>query len=280
MQRSARLWIWPAHMRQVANMNILIGCEYSGTVRDAFLRRGHNAWSNDIIDTESKPERHLKMDITKALLSRRWDLAIIHIPCTAMALCGNGTYAGTVERENALLWSYDVWETAKECCTSVVFENPTSVLFPLLRKLGADVQYVHPWQHGHMEQKKTGLALWNQKRLVETNNVYEEMMKLPKKERERIWYMSPGKDRGKERARFYTGIAEAMAEQWGKGMRDQGETEANARLIAAAPDLLEALRELFATVQGECPRLLDEDRGANPHLYSSIVDAIAKAEGQ
>lgn len=58
------------------------------------------------------------------------------------------------------------------------------------------------------------------------------------------------------------------------------EPEANARLIAAAPDLLEALRELFATVQGECPRLLDEDRGANPHLYSSIVDAIAKAEGR
>lgn len=64
------------------------------------------------------------------------------------------------------------------------------------------------------------------------------------------------------------------------GMRDQGETEANARLISAAPDLLEALRELFATVKGECPRLLDEDRGANPHLYSSIVDAIAKAEGR
>lgn len=195
-------------------MNILIGCEYSATVRDAFIRRGHDAWSCDIIDCE-KGGPHLKMDIIKALMMRKWDAAIIHIPCTAMAVCGNGTYAGTVERENALLWSYDVWETAKECCDWVVMENPASVLFPMLRKVGADVQYIQPWQFGHMEQKKTGLALWNQKRLVETNNVYEEMMKLPKKERERIWYMSPGKDRSKERARFYTGIAEAMAEQWG-----------------------------------------------------------------
>lgn len=195
-------------------MKVLIGCEFSGTVRDAFLRRGHDAWSCDIIPTETNPDRHLIMDITKALESQRWDGAIIHIPCTAMAVCGNGTYAGTVERENALLWSYDVWETAKECCTWVAMENPASVLFPMLRKIGAEVQYIQPWQYGHMEQKKTGLALHNCNPLKPTNNVYDEMMKLPKKERERVWYMSPGPDRGKERARFFTGIAEAMADQW------------------------------------------------------------------
>lgn len=196
-------------------MNILIGCEYSGTVRDAFLKLGHNAWSNDIIDTESKPERHMKMDIMDALMNGCWDMVIIHIPCTYMAVCGNGTYAKTEARFEALEWSCRVWEQAKLTAKRVVMENPASVLFPRLRELGADVQYVQPWQFGHTEQKKTGLALWRTKRLVETNNVYEEMMKLPKKERERIWYMSPGKDRGKERARFYTGIADAMAEQWG-----------------------------------------------------------------
>ncbi len=198
-------------------MRILVGCEYSGTVRDAFLERGHDAWSCDLIDTESKPERHLKMDITAALLSKKWDGAIIHVPCTAMAVCGNGTYAGTDERQNAKLWSLDVWETAKECCTWVAMENPASVLFPLLRDAGgAIVQYIQPWQFGHMEQKKTGLALWNVEPLKATENVYEGMMKLSKKERERIWYMSPSPNRSKERSRFFPGIAKAMADQWGK----------------------------------------------------------------
>lgn len=196
-------------------MNILIGCEFSGTVRDAFLARGHNAYSNDIIDTDSKPERHLKMDIMDALMWSHWDMVIIHIPCTALAVCGNGTYAKTEARFEALEWSVRVWQQAKLTAKRVVMENPASVLFPALRDHGAKVQYVQPWQHGHMEQKKTGLALWNTEPLEETDNVYEEMMKLPKKERERIWYMSPSADRGKERARFYPGIASAMALQWG-----------------------------------------------------------------
>jgi hypothetical protein len=200
-------------------MNILIGCEYSGTVRDAFLARGHNAYSNDIIDTDSKPERHLKMDIMQALRSRRWDGAIIHIPCTAMGVCGNGTYGAgkprNQERLDAVEWSIEVWDCALENCEWVVMENPASVLFPALRdRRGAYVQYVHPWEHGHPEQKKTGLAFSRKgMKLIETDNVYEEMMKLPRKERERIWYMSPGPDRGKERARFFPGIAKAMAEQ-------------------------------------------------------------------
>lgn len=199
--------------------NILIGCEYSATVRDAFISRGHDAWSNDIIDCE-KGGTHLKMDIMDALKMRRWDGAIIHIPCTAMGVCGNGTYGSGKPRHNerveAVAWSMEVWDCAVENCGWVVMENPASVLFPALREQrGADVQYIHPWQHGHPEQKKTGLALHKQKRLVESNNVYEHMMTLPTKERERIWYMSPGPDRQKERARFFPGIADAFAEQWG-----------------------------------------------------------------
>lgn len=202
-------------------MEVLIGCEYSGIVRDAFLRRGHDAWSNDIIDTESKPQRHIKGDVVDAIKSKdRWDLIIIHIPCTAMGVCGNGTYGKGKPRHNerleAIEWSLYVWDAACEVSENVVMENPASVLFPILRNdRDADIQYIQPYQFGHMEQKKTGLALRGVNRLTPTMDVYEEMMMLPKKERERVFYMSPSADRGKERARFYDGIANAMADQWG-----------------------------------------------------------------
>lgn len=201
-------------------MRVLVACEYSGTVRDAFLKRGHDAWSNDIIDTESNPDRHLKMDVLEAIWAFNWDQIIIHIPCTAMGVCGNRTYGKGKprhqERIDALEWSLKVWSAARLRADRVVMENPASVLFPALRNImGADVQYIQPWMFGHMEQKKTGLALHGVKRLTPTHNVYDEMMMLPRKERERVWYMSPGPDRGKERARFFPGISDAMAAQWG-----------------------------------------------------------------
>ena len=201
-------------------MNVLIACEYSATVLIEFLALGHNSYSNDIIETEGNPDRHIQGDCMEAINSRRWDLIIIHIPCTAMGVCGNGTYGkGKPKhhlRTEAIEWSSSVWEASCRQSDRVAMENPASVLFPVLRdKYGADVQYIQPWQFGHMEQKKTGLALHGLPRLQPTNDVYDEMMKLPKSERERIFYMSPSKDRSKERARFYPGIAEAMADQWG-----------------------------------------------------------------
>lgn len=205
-------------------MKILVGCEYSGTVRDAFLRLGHDAWSNDIIDTDSKPERHMKCDILEAIRSSLWDGIIIHIPCTAMAVCGNSTYGADKprhqERLNAIEWSIDVWKAAKRNSGWVAMENPASVLFPALRdRCGAAIQYVQPWMFGHAEQKKTGLALYNIPPLVETNNVYEHMMTLPRNVRERIHFMPPSADRQKERARFFQGFADAMADQWTREFR-------------------------------------------------------------
>lgn len=204
-------------------MRVLVACEYSGTVRDAFLAKGHDAWSNDIIDTDSNPERHLKMDVMEAIKSRYWDLIIIHIPCTAMSVSGNGTYAKGKpkyqERLDAIEWSLSVWDEAVKNSDSTVMENPVSVLFSEIkkrrRKTYDSIQYIQPWQFGHMEQKNTGLVLRNVKPLVETQNVYDEMMLLPQKERERIWFMSPSEDRGKERARFFDGFAKQFAEQWG-----------------------------------------------------------------
>lgn len=200
--------------------SVLVACEYSGTVRDAFIKAGHDAYSNDILDAESNPNKHLKMDVMDAIRMKRWDLIIIHIPCTAMGVCGNGTYAKGnpkyQERLDSIEWSLSVWREACKRSDRVVMENPASVLFSnLKRAYKTKVQYIQPWQFGHPEQKKTGLALHGVPPLKETNNVYEYMMTLPRKDRERIHFMSPGKDRSKERARFYTGFADAMAKQWG-----------------------------------------------------------------
>lgn len=199
---------------------VLIGCEYSGTVRDQYLARGHDALSCDILPTESRPERHLLIDIKAAIRMRRWRQIILHIPCTAMANCGNKHYGRNkpknAERIAAIEWSKEVVELALEYGDMVVVENPSSVIFPVLRAMGADVQFIQPYQFNHLEQKKTGLALWNLPRLVETSNVYALMMLLPVAVRERIFHMPPSADRGHERSRFYLGFAEAMADQWGR----------------------------------------------------------------
>ena len=197
---------------------VLIGCEYSATERDAFRARGFDAFSCDLKNCDGDPRWHIKSDVRDAIRSRSWLLIILHVDCTAMGVCGNKHYGVGKpkhgERLDAIEWTIETVRLA--------LENPASVIFPILRnKFGADVQYIQPWQHGHPEQKKTGLALWNLPRLTETNNVHEYMMTLPRKERERIFFMSPSSQRGHERSRAYPGIADAMAEQWGDFIRSQ-----------------------------------------------------------
>lgn len=198
---------------------VLIGCEFSATVRDAFSARGADATSCDLLPSD-RPGKHIQGDIIEAINSRdRWGLIVLHIPCTAMGVCGNRTYGGGNpkhhERLEAVEWSLSVWDAACARCDRVALENPASVIFPILRdQRGATVQYVHPWQHGHMEQKKTGLGLHGLPPLRPTKDVYRQMMALPRKERERIFFMSPSADRGHLRSIFYAGIADAMARQW------------------------------------------------------------------
>ena len=200
-------------------MKVLVGCEESGKVRDAFLRRGHDAWSNDLIAARNGGP-HLQMDVMQALDEQEWDLTILHPDCTSMAVSGNRYYGigkpDHWQREAQVQWTVTLWEKAKRIAKKgVVLENPASVIFPVLRAQGAVIQYIHPWQHGHLEQKKTGLALDRLPLLKETNNVYEEMIKLPSKERERIWNMSPGENRKRDRSETFDGIAAALAEQYG-----------------------------------------------------------------
>jgi len=196
-------------------MRVLVGCEFSGTVRDAFTRAGHQAMSCDLLPSES-PGPHYRGDIMNLLRSgHSWDLAILHPDCTHMAVCGNRHHAGTQRRTDAIAWTVALWEAARKVAKRVRLENPASVIFPVLRDKGAVIQYVQPHGFGHPETKKTGLALSNLTELRDTWDVSDIMATLPKTERHRIWYASPSDTRGQDRSRFYPGIAQAMATQWG-----------------------------------------------------------------
>lgn len=184
-------------------MDVLVGCEYSGVVRDAFAEAGHNAWSCDVEPTESGL-KHYQGDIFAVLDNTGpWNLIILHPPCTHMAVCGNRYYAGSQERKDAIAWTVRLWNAAIQHAGRVALENPVSVLSTQWRKPS---QYIQPWQFGHGETKKTGLWLHNLPPLEPT--------KIVSGREERIWKMPPSPDRGKERSRFYSGIAAAMAQQW------------------------------------------------------------------
>jgi hypothetical protein len=104
-----------------------------------------------------------------------------------------------------------LWNRAKEICPKVALENPMNVLGAMI---GKRTQAIQPYQFGHMEQKETWLWLHGLQPLKPTKHVYYQMMKLPRKQRERLHYLSPGPNRGKERSRTFTGIADAMSRQW------------------------------------------------------------------
>lgn len=198
---------------------MLVACEYSGVVRDAFIRRGHDAISCDLLDTDN-PGPHHKGDVILYLLNKPdyfFDLIIAHPECTKLCVSGNSTYGQGMPKHDARIksaqWTEAFWELAKLKAHRIAFENPVGVLSRLTNIPKAN--YVQPYQFGHLEQKKTGLHLHNLPPLVETNNVYDEMMKLPKNQRERLHYLPPSADRWKLRSTTYLGIAEAMADQWG-----------------------------------------------------------------
>lgn len=199
-------------------MRVLIGFEESGVVRRELRKRGHDAWSCDLEPARDGSQYHYQCDIYEAINDGVWDLMILHAVCTAMTVAGNATYGAGKPKHHLRLESIEytknLWAYATSKCAKVALENPVSIIFPHLRKLGVHVQYIHPWQFGHPEQKKTGLALHGLPELLETNNVYDFMMTLPKKDRERNHYMSPGPNRARDRSETYQGIAEAMAEQW------------------------------------------------------------------
>jgi hypothetical protein len=188
-------------------MLVLVGCEESQVVTRAFRVRGHAAFSCDLTPTRGNPDWHLVANVEDAISLSPWDLIILHPPCTAMAMSGNGTYGPGkpryAERVKALAWTQWLWELAKAHATRVCLENPVSAIFNLIHS----VQYVEPWWFGHAETKRTGLALFNLPKLVPTEVVNPVWS--------RIHGMSPSATRSRDRAETSTGLAAAMADQWG-----------------------------------------------------------------
>ena len=183
-------------------MRVLVACEFSGIVRDAFLAKGHDAWSYDLLLTES-PGPHYQGDVRDAFDDGIfWDLMIAHPPCTHLAVSGARWWKDKkVEQHNALNF---IRMLMRAHIDKICIENPVGIISTAIRRPD---QYIQPWQFGHGETKKTGLWLKNLPLLKPTNIVEGREA--------RIHRMPPGPDRGKERSRFYTGIAKAMADQWG-----------------------------------------------------------------
>ena len=192
-------------------MLVLVACEESQEVTKAFRLLGHEAYSCDILPCSGgHPEWHIQDDVMR-VIRQFWDMIIMHPDCTAMSLSGNRWYAkgkpGYQKRIEAVEWTINLWNTAKFFSPKVALENPKSVIFPRLRKLGATVFYLQPYEHGHGETKETGFALHNLPVLLPSNKVDGR--------EQRIWKMPPSPDRKKLRSKTYPGIAKAMAEQWG-----------------------------------------------------------------
>ncbi len=183
-------------------MKVLIGCEESGVVRDAFRRKGHMAWSCDIIPSSSgHQEWHIQDDIRNHL-SNYWDLAIFFPPCTRLCVSGAKWFKQYKNEQDEAAEFFMSLVNAP--IQKIAIENPIGVMSTRHRKPD---QIIQPWQYGHGETKATCLWLKNLPLLVPTNIVSGREARIHK--------MPPSKDRGRLRSITYQGIANAMAEQWG-----------------------------------------------------------------
>jgi site-specific DNA-cytosine methylase len=191
-------------------LKVLVACEFSGTVREAFKKLGHDAWSCDLLPTDVEGQ-HIQGDVLKILNNQDWDLVIAHPPCTHLTvsnaknwaeLQANGKQQAAIDFVEAIYFSD---------CPHICLENPVGALSTRSR-LGKATQYIQPYEFNHPEQKKTGLWLKGLPKLKGTKFI--DVSGLPKKEVQRLHYLGPSKDRWKLRSTTYKGIAEAMATQF------------------------------------------------------------------
>lgn len=185
-------------------MKVLVACEFSGTVRDAFIAKGHDAMSCDLLPTE-KPGPHYQGDLFD-VIDYPWDLAIFHPECTHLAVSGARHFAEKKldGRQQAGVSFVMRIVRRSEHIPKIAIENPVSILSSLWRKPD---QVVQPWQFGHGETKATCLWLRGLP-LLQPTSVVEGRS-------DRIHKMPPSADRWKLRSMTYQGIADAMADQWG-----------------------------------------------------------------
>lgn len=183
-------------------MKILVACEYSGVVRDAFIKLGHDAISCDLLPTDA-PGPHYQGDV-RDLLDYPFDLMIAHPPCTHLSVSGARHFAEKRMdgRQQAAVSFFMM--LAKSDIPMIAIENPVCIMSSLYRKPD---QVIQPWQFGHGETKATCLWLKGLPLLHPTNIVEGREA--------RVHRMAPGPDRWKERSKTFSGIGEAMANQWG-----------------------------------------------------------------
>lgn len=190
-------------------MRVLIACEYSGIVRDAFLRHGHEAMSCDLLPTDT-PGPHYQGDV-RDILRDGWDLMIAHPPCTHLAVSGARWFPQKqAEQAEALAFVHTLWTAP---IPRIALENPVSILSTHLRKPD---QIIQPWQFGHEATKTTCLWLHGLPLLRPTKIVDKGARHVTKSGRSMpAWYnLPPSADRGKIRSATFPGIADAMADQW------------------------------------------------------------------
>ena len=184
-------------------MRVIVACEYSGRVREAFRKLGHDAWSCDILESEDDSEFHIQTRI-EDIINDGWDLMICHPPCTHLAVSGARHFKAKQEsgvQQQALDF---VQMLLNAPIDKICLENPVSIISSRIRKPD---QIIQPWQFGHGETKATCLWLKNLPKLVPTDIVEGR--------EQRVHKMPPSPNRWKERSRTYQGIANAMAAQWG-----------------------------------------------------------------
>lgn len=187
-------------LESVAGLRVLVACEFSGVVRDAFTARGHTAVSCDILATE-KPGLHIRRDV-RDVLNAEWDLMIAHPPCTHLAVSGARHFPKKQTEQREAL---DFVRTLLDAnIPRIALENPVSVISTQIRKPD---QIIQPWQFGHGHMKTTCLWLKNLPKLKPTQIVDGRVSQILRE--------SPSPERWRNRSRTYTGIAAAMAAQWG-----------------------------------------------------------------
>ncbi len=234
-------------------INVLVACEYSGTVRDAFRQQGHNAWSCDLLPDENNSPYHIQGDVRRLLgpvspgplqwkypfhrlihgdfkydryttrdFPLHWDIVIAHPPCTHIAVSGARHFAAKQadgrQQEGIEFFRYFTllnWQNNRVRTWAI--ENPVCIMSSLYRKPDQCIQH---WQFGHQEMKKTclwlnGLPCLRPTKIIGPPPKIKDMTPEEKRTWCRIHYMSPGENRGHERSIFYDGFAKAMAGQWG-----------------------------------------------------------------
>jgi hypothetical protein len=198
-------------------MKILVACEYSGTVRDAFIAKGHDAVSCDLLPSDAPLNGPHYEGSVFDIINDGWDMLIGHPPCTYLTNSGVSWLHRRPERwaqlEDGAAFFKALWNAPIK---RIGLENPIMHKYAIERTgAGKQSQVIQPWMFGHMEKKGTGLWLKNLPLLKATTNLLDETNKLPMKEQQRIHMLPPSADRWKLRSTTFKGIAAAMADQWG-----------------------------------------------------------------